>query len=210
MEDYKKITGYIESLYKSKEYLLQKSYVKDMEVKKYIPTVDDCTANFLRLLIKLTKPMKILEIGTSVGYSTTSMALEVKEYGGKITTIEFDENVAAQAEQNFKAAGVDNTITLLKGDAMDIVAKLDGEYDMIFQDVDKRLYAKLLPDCIKLLKKGGTLISDDALFPVLDMDEKWNYLIKPVKDYNEQIMKCQELDSVLLPIEDGMMFSVKL
>jgi|WetSurMetagenome_2_1015567.scaffolds.fasta_scaffold01736_13 predicted O-methyltransferase YrrM len=95
MEDYEKITEYIGSLYKRKEYLLQKSNVKDMEIKKYISTVDDCTANFLRLLIKLAKPMNILEIGTSVGYSTTSMALEVKEYGGKITTIEFDEKVAS-------------------------------------------------------------------------------------------------------------------
>jgi predicted O-methyltransferase YrrM len=144
MEDYKKITRYIESLYKSKEYLLQKSYVKDMEVKKYIPTVDDCTANFLRLLIKLTKPMNILEIGTSVGYSTTSMALEVKEYGGKITTIEFDENVASQAEQNFKNAGVDNTITLLKGDAMDIVAKTRRRIQYDFSGCRQKIVCKVV------------------------------------------------------------------
>ncbi len=67
---------------------------------------------------------------------------------------------------------------------MDIVAKLDEKYDMIFQDVDKRLYAKLLPNCIKILKKGGTLISDDTLFPVHDMDKKWDYIIEPVKEYN--------------------------
>jgi len=208
--DYDKVTEYIQSLYKNKEYLLQEKYVKNMEVKNYIPTVDDCTANLLRLLIKLLKPKKILEIGTSVGYSTTSMALEIEEYGGHITTIEFDEKVADQAESNFKAAGVDKSITLLRGDALAIIEKLEGEYDMIFQDVDKKLYSQLLPNCANLLKKGGILLSDDALFPVMDLDPKWTDQIEPIKKYNEEIMKFKGLDSVLLPIEDGIMFSIKV
>lgn len=203
------VSNYIQSLYKQKEVLTQKEYTSDMHVKEYIPTVDDESAAFLRLLIHLVKPKHILEIGTSVGFSTVSMALAAKPFGGKVTTIEFDDVVATQAEENFKKSGTADSITLLRGDTVEILQQLHGSYDIIFQDVDKRLYSLLLPSCLRLLASCGLLLSDDALFPILNLAKRWENQIAPVRSYNELLMRTPELESVLLPVGDGLMLSRK-
>lgn len=207
--DFDKINEYINGLYGKKETLNRHEFIKRTKLKDFIPVVDDDVARFLKLMIKLTKPMKILEIGTSIGYSTTSMASILKEYGGKITTIEFDEKVARQAKQNFINAGVDDCIEIKMGDAKKIVPGLSEKYDLIFQDVDKHLYPVLFNDCLRLLKKGGMLIAEDTLFPVLDLDEKWHDLIEPIREFNDLVINCPELDSTLLPIGDGVIAAIK-
>lgn len=207
--EYEKIVEYINQLYEKKSFVKQEDFTAYMQLKEYIPTVNDEAACFLRLLIRLTKPKNILEIGTSVGYSTASMAFAVKEYGGQITTIEFDDKAADQAEKNFIKAGIYENIRIIRGDAREILQNLSGTYDLIFQDVDKKLYSALLDDCIRLLNRNGILLSDDALFPVIDLDEKWNDLIEPIHIYNEKVMCHPQLESVLIPIGDGIMMSVK-
>ena len=207
--EFEKITDYIQALYQKKPFLKQADYTSHMKLKGYIPTVDDEMACFLRLLIRIAKPKNILEIGTSVGFSTVSMALAAKGYGGRITTIEYDRRAADQAEENFMKAGVLECVMIKRGDAREILRNLSGEYDLIFQDVDKKLYDVLLDDCIRLLKKDGILLSDDALFPVLGLDKKWGDLAEPVGKYNELVIGCSRLESALLPIGDGVMVSVK-
>ncbi len=208
--EFEKVSEYIHELYKNKPFLSQHNYTSGMELQDYTPTVDDEAAAYLRLILKITQPKRILEIGTSVGFSTASMASVAKTYGGHITTIEFDEKVADQAEKNFLKAGLTAYITVKRGDAREILHDLTEPYDLIFQDVDKRLYPVLLNDCIRLLNKGGILLSDDALFPVFDMEEEWGHLVEPIRQYNEIVMKHPQLDSVLLPIGDGIMMSAKL
>lgn len=137
------------------------------------------------------------------------MAQILKEYGGKITTIEYDEKVADQAKQNFVNAGVEEYIELKLGDAKKILPGIQEKYDLVFQDVDKRLYSFLFNDCLRILKTGGILIAEDTLFPVLDLDVKWHELIKPIEQFNELVVNCPELDSTLLPIGDGVIFAVK-
>lgn len=205
-----RIAAYIHDLYEKKSFLRQTQFTSSMNLKEYIPTVDDEVACFLRVLIQAVRPVKILEIGTSVGYSTASMALAVKEYGGHITTIEFDDKAAEQAEKNFLNVGVSEFITLKCGDAAKILPELTGQYDLIFQDVDKKLYPVLLNDCIRILRKGGIMIADDALFPILELDQKWEDQIEPIRNYNELVMESPQLDSVLLPIGDGIMMSTKI
>lgn len=203
------ITKYINDLYSKKLFLKEEDYTSHMQLKQYVPTVDNEAACFLRLLIRIAKPKNILEIGTSVGFSTASMALAVKEYGGHITTIEFDKKAADQAEINFAKANVSEIITLKRGNARYILKDLKCQYDMIFQDVDKRLYPVLLSDCIRLLNHNGILLSDDALFSLMDLDEKWSSQIEPIRQYNELIMANPSLESILLPVGDGIMMSVK-
>lgn len=104
--DYLKVNNYIEELYSSTNKINRKTYQDMTELKDFIPVVDDDVARYLKVLIMIKRPKRILEIGTSIGYSTTSMAEAVKSFGGKITTVEYDEKVAKQAKDNFERTGV--------------------------------------------------------------------------------------------------------
>ncbi len=210
MDTFEEYRLYIESLYRSKTVLQRDNFISQTGWKEFIPLVDDDAARFLQLILQLKRPLKILEIGTSLGFSTTSMALAAQQYGGSIITIEFDADVAEQAQKNFRQTGVDDTIQLLRSDALQIVPNFpDAYFDMIFQDVDKRLYPVLLDDCVRILKSGGVLVGDDALFPVMALDEKWKDQIAPMREFNELVAASPQLDSMLLPVGDGMMVAVK-
>lgn len=208
--NFNKVNNYIEDLYSAIGSLNKKTFINQTNTKDFIPVVDEDVARLLQLLIKVKMPMRILEIGTSIGYSTTSMAKTVQEYGGEITTIEFDEIVAYHAKENFIKAGVDNVIDLRIGDAREIIPNLTDTYDMIFQDVDKNLYPLLFNDCIRLLNKGGLLLAEDTLFPVLELDSKWWNLVEPIKEFNKLVIDCRQLESTILPIGDGVTVAIKL
>ena len=137
------------------------------------------------------------------------MATALKEWQGKVVTIEFDDQVARQAHLNFERAGVDTIIEQKTGDAREIMPQLSGEFDLIFLDVDKRLYAPLLTDCVRLLRRGGLLVAEDTLFPVLDLDPKWHYLIEPIETFNRLILEQPDLESTILPVGDGVTVALK-
>lgn len=202
------INEYISGLYAGQEGWDQ--YVEKTELKEFIPVVDDDVARLLKLLLYLVRPKRVLEIGTSIGYSTTSMAKVVREYGGKIFTVEFDKQVAEQALSNFDRTGVSDCIELLIGDAEEVVPQLETGFDFIFLDVDKRLYSKLLPSCVHLLRRGGVLAAEDTLFPVIDLDPKWHYLIAHIDEFNRLVCANDELESTILPIGDGVTIAVKI
>lgn len=205
-----KYQAYIESLYSGKESLRREDFVNKTGWKDFVPVVDDDAARFLQLILRMKKPENILEIGTSIGFSTTSMALTAREYGGRITTIEFDRTAAEQAKNNFKRSGVEDVVQIKLGDACQIVPGFpDSSFDLIFQDVDKRLYPILLKDCIRILKTGGILIADDALFPAMELDPKWNEQVGPISEFNRLIAAAPDLESTLLPVGDGMIVAVK-
>lgn len=163
----------------------------------------------LQTWVKIIRAKNILEIGTSIGYSATSMAQIVKEFKGHITTIEYDKNVAEQAKENFIKSEVDDIIDIKIGDAKEIVPNLNKKYDLIFQDVDKRLYPILLEDCIKLLRPGGLLVAEDTLFPIIDLDHKWHYLIPSIEEFNKLVINDDRLESTILPIGDGVTIALK-
>ena len=205
-----KYRAYVEDLYRVKGSLRRKEFVNKTGWKDFVPVVDDDAARFLQLMLQMKKPKNILEIGTSIGFSAASMALTAKEYDGKITTIEFDSAAAEQAKRNFERSGVDNIVQRMLGDALRIVPDFsDGSFDFIFQDVDKRLYPVLLEDCIRILKTGGIFIADDALFPAMELDPKWNDQVDPMREFNRLIVAAPDLESTLLPIGDGMVVAVK-
>lgn len=206
----KKTGQFIGSLYRQKEVLTKDEFVRLTNWKDFIPVVDDDVARFLRLILMIKKPKRILEIGTSIGYSATNMALSAQEYGGRIVTLEYNPKAAAQARENFRRAGVGSVIEIREGDALEILPSLDsGSFDLVFQDADKRLYSRLLPECVRILAPGGVFLADDALFPVMDLDEKWLDLIHPMEEFDRKIAASPELLSTLLPIGDGLIAAVK-
>ncbi|MCH4239195.1 MAG: O-methyltransferase [Oscillospiraceae bacterium] len=205
-----KYQTYIESLYGAKSSMSKEDFVSKTSWKDFVPVVDDDAARFLQFVLQMKKPKKILEIGMSIGFSTTSMALTAQEYGGKITTIEFDRTACKQARSNFVRSGVDDVIQIMFGDARQVVPDFSsGSFDFIFQDADKRLYPGLLKDCIRILKPGGVFIADDTLFPVMDLDDRWNDQIESIRIFNRLVADSSELDSTLLPIGDGMIVAIK-
>lgn len=207
-----RVSDYIQGLYE-KQQLTQSQYIGGTELQDFGSVVDDDVARMLQVLITIARPKKILEIGTSIGFSTVTMAKAISLHGGKITTIELDHKVAAQAKKNFERIGVKDQIEVKIGDARTIVADMDEEFDFIFQDVgDKTLYDAMLDDYTRLLKPGGILLAEDALFPVFEFNSEYSYLNDmrgSLDQFNRNIANSPHFESTLLPIGDGLMVAVK-
>lgn len=203
------VNDYINNLYSKTTELSKTAYKNKTALRDFTPTIDTEVARFLDLIIGVVKPEAILEIGTSIGYSTTTMAKAVKAWHGKITTIEYDRTVAKQAQENFKREMVDDVIELQEGDARIIVPTLEGPYDLIFQDADKNLYPELYEDCLQLLSKRGIFIADDTLFPIIDLGKEWKSLIPPIEKFNAMTIADQRVKSTILPIGDGVTVIVR-
>ena len=127
-----------------------------------VPIIRKEMGNLLKVLLLLKQPQKILEVGTAVGYSSILMSENMPQ-NCRITTIENYEKRIPVAKNNFKRAGKEEVITLLEGDAMDILKELDGTYDFIFMDAAKGQYINFLPELLRLMPAGGLLISDNVL-----------------------------------------------
>ena len=127
-----------------------------------VPVIRPQMQSFLKVLLAMQQPKQILEVGTAIGFSALLMA----EYGPEdchITTIEKYEKRIPLARENFKKAGREDRITLLEGDATEILKELEGPYDLIFMDAAKGQYIHFLPDILKLMPEGGVLLSDNVL-----------------------------------------------
>jgi predicted O-methyltransferase YrrM len=207
--DLKKANTYISSLYGAEQPLLKEAFIRATELKNFTEVVDDDVARMMKLVILIHKPKRVLEIGTSIGFSTCSMASILKQIGGRITTLEYDPVVAAQAQRNFDRMGLADVIHLRVGDAAEIIPTLDKGYDLIFQDADKRLYPRLLDACLDLLNPGGILMAEDTLFPVMDLDPGYHDLIEPIDRFNHLVSEKQGVLSTLLPLGDGLSIAVK-
>ena len=126
-----------------------------------IPVADDETLQFLLLTLAMTKPLRILEIGTAVGLSSVAMLLACPN--AKLTTIELEEERYIEAKRNFVDFGVTDRVTAHLGDTGEILAMMDGEFDFVFLDGPKAQYEKYLFDLKRMMKKGGVLFADDVL-----------------------------------------------
>lgn len=171
-----------------------------------LPIIPLATARLLTFLVATIRAERILEIGTAIGCSTIWLARAAQRHGGYVTTIEISERLAEEAQTNIERAGLIEAVTILIRDAERIVPQLTEPFDLIFQDGDKGLYPRLLSDCLRLLRKGGLLVADDALFPAMDVGEGWT---EAVHRYNEMIFAHPDLESVILPVGDGVAVSLK-
>ncbi|MEE3482412.1 MAG: O-methyltransferase [Lachnospiraceae bacterium] len=129
--------------------------------KEGIPILRKDSQNLLRLLIAMQQPERILEIGTAVGFSASVMAL--CDTNVNITTLELDETAAARAETNFKALGLSQRVTLIRGDAAETLRGLTGPFDFVFMDAAKGQYPVYFEEVKRLLSPGGLLVTDNCL-----------------------------------------------
>lgn len=183
------------------------------EIERYalenqVPIIRKPTQSLLRFILTYAKPKDILEVGTAIGFS----ALLMSEYAGadcKITTIEKYEKRIPIARSNFRKAGRADQITLLEGDAVDILKKLQGPYDMIFMDAAKGQYIHFLPDALRLLAPGGLLVSDNVLQDGDVVESRYalprreRTIHARMREYLYELKHQSGLETVILPVGDG-------
>ena len=182
--------------------------------ENYVPIIRREMQSFLKVMLQIASPHLILEVGTAVGFSTLLMS----EYAPKdcrITTIENYEKRIPIARENFKKAGKEEQITLLEGDAAQILKTLEGSYDFIFMDAAKAQYINFFPDVLRLLKKGGILISDnvlqdgDIIESHFAVERRNRTIYKRMREYLYVLKNHEELETSIIPLGDGVTLSIK-
>lgn len=187
--------------------------LEDYAEKNSVPIVQPETAKLLETLMCLKRPARILEVGCAIGYSAILMANYLAECGS-ITTLEWDAETAEIARKNIEKAGLSDKITVICNDAKEVLPTLTGEYDVIFLDGPKAHYIYMLNDCIRLLKKGGMIISDNILYKGMVADDEHVIrrkitIVKRLRRFISAQMQRNELETVILPVGDGVTVAVK-
>ena len=179
-----------------------------------VPIIRKEMGNLLKVLLQLVQPERILEVGTAVGYSSILMSENMPQ-NCTITTIENYDKRIPVAKNNFKRAGKENVITLIEGDALEVLKTLDGPYDFIFMDAAKGQYINYLPDIKRVLRKGGLLISDNILQEGEIVESRYavtrrNRTIHArIREYVYELTHSEDFVTSIVPIGDGITLSVK-
>ena len=183
-------------------------------IETYVPIIRKEMQSFLKVLLAMNRPARILEVGTAIGFSAILMA-EYNPVPCQITTIENYEKRIPIARENFARAGKAEMITLLEGDAAEVLKTLEEPFDFIFMDAAKGQYVHFMPDVLRLLKKDGVLVSDNVLQDGDIIESRYvvtrrnRTIHKRMRDYLYQLTHHDELVTSILPIGDGITLSVK-
>ncbi len=205
------VNEYIRKTIKPGEGLLLE--LEQYAAENHVPIIRPETASLLIVLGRLVKPDRILEIGTAIGYSSILLSGILAD-GGRIDTIERNDVMVIKAHENIKRAGLADTIAVIAGDAAEVLCCLDKKYDMIFMDAAKGQYPEFLPQCLRMLKNGGLLVSDNVLYKgMVASDElvvrRKKTIVNRMRAYLDSICSDPSLDTSILPVGDGVALSYK-
>ena len=205
------VEEYIRTTLKDKEGLLRELEIYAEEHN--VPIVHKEVSDLLKVLLKVDKPKNILEVGCAIGYSSILFATTVGDEV-KITTVERNEAMIEREKENIKRAGFENNITILEGDAEELLPKVEGKFDMIFLDAAKGQYKLFYDMVIDKLKVGGLLISDNILYKGMVAHDDFvvrrkKTIVKRMRNYLDYICNCEYLSTSLIPIGDGVALSYK-
>lgn len=179
-----------------------------------VPIIRKEMQSFLKLLLAIKKPERILEVGTAVGFSAVLMA-EYTRGSARITTIENYEKRIPIARGNFRRAGKEDQITLLEGDAAELLPTLEGTFDLIFMDAAKGQYIHFLPEVLRLLAPEGILVSDNVLQDGDILESRFivtrrnRTIHKRMRKYLYVLTHHEELTTAVLPVGDGITVSTR-
>ena len=180
-----------------------------------VPIIRPSMQSFLKLLLAIKQPKKILEVGTAIGFS----ALLMSEYGPEdchITTIEKYEKRIPLAKENFAKAGKEDCITLLEGDAVEILKELEGTYDFIFMDAAKGQYIYYMPEVVRLLEKDGVFVTDnvlqdgDIIESRFAVERRNRTIHSRMREYLYELKHHSLLETSIIPLGDGVALSTKV
>lgn len=160
----------------------------------------------LKMLVRMAQPMRLLEIGTFTGYSALCMA-EGLPVGGHIDTIEIDDELEAFIRQNFVQSPYNELITLHIGDARQVVPQIDGTFDFVFIDADKREYRDYYELVLPRVRCGGFILADNTLWDgkvLIENPPSGDHQTIAVKQFNDFIAADPRIEKVILPLRDGL------
>ena len=207
-----RISTYINSLDKGNSEFLNE--LRRQAMADDVPIIRQETEKLLKVLIRMKQPERILEVGTAVGYSALVMAAEMPETS-TVTTIEKYEKRIPIARENFSRAG-ETRITLLEGDAAEVLKELKGSYDFIFMDAAKGQYLHFFPEIMRLLAAGGVLVSDNVLQDGEIIESHFlvarrnRTIYGRMREYLYTLTHHTALQTAVVPIGDGITISTKL
>ncbi len=207
-----RLVTYINSLETGNTEILDE--IEREALRSDVPIIRKEMQTFLKVFLAMKRPARILEVGTAVGFSAILMA-EYNPDACEIITIENYEKRIPIARENFKRAGKESVITLLTGDAKEVLPTIEEPFDFIFMDAAKGQYIHFLPEVLRLLKSGGTLISDnvlqdgDIIQSRFAVTRRNRTIHKRMREYLYTLTHHEELTTAVLPIGDGITVSVK-
>ena len=178
-----------------------------LAVNFFAPGVSFLQIIFLEFMVNMKKPLRILELGTAIGYSAIIMH-DAAGCNPHITTIERSEEMIKYAKENIKAYGLEDKITIEAGDCLEVLEKLEEPYDLIFMDAGKGHYNHFLPHCLRLLKDDGIIIADNVLFRGMvatdDLVKRRKItIVKRMRTYLDMVSQDENLITSVIPMGDG-------
>ena len=184
----------------------------DMEeyaLARNFPIVGPLVGRLLYVMAKSTQAKRILELGSGFGYSAYWFAKALGKEGEVICT-EGNPDNADHAKSYFTRAKLSHKITFLVGDALKLIDTIEGQFDIIFNDIDKHQYPKAYRKALPRLRKGGILISDNVLWSGKVLNHKPDADTAGILTYNRLIYSSKELFSTIIPLRDGVSLSIKV
>lgn len=211
MINYEYITEYIRATIKPNTGLLAE--LEQYAGENHVPVIQPEVAAFMKVMGKTLAPARILEVGTAIGYSAILFSGFLKS-GGKIDTIERNEQMIELARKNIKAAGLQNTINVIAGDAMEVLSCLDKRYDMIFLDAAKGQYAEFLELSKRMLVPGGLLVSDNVLYKGMVAADalvvrRKKTIVTRMRSFLKALCQDESFETGIIPIGDGVAISYR-
>lgn len=204
---------YINSLDKGNTEILDT--IEREALDDFVPIIRKEMQSFLKVLLAMQRPKRILEVGTAVGFSSILMA-EYNPVECEIVTIENYDKRIPVARNNFVRAGKENMITLIEGDAAEVLKTLETPFDMIFMDAAKGQYIHFMPDILRLLKVNGVLVSDNVLQDGDIIESHYavtrrnRTIYKRMREYLFELTHREDLVTAVLPVGDGITLSTKV
>ncbi len=203
-----RLADYIDALANRDDAALRR--IEEEGLKDDWPIVGAAEGSFLHILAKAMGARRILELGTAIGYSGTWWARALPP-GGELITVEADPDTAKIAEANLETTGVRDRVTLLVGPAQEILDDLEGPFDLIFVDINKEGYPEVLEPCIRKLRAGGLLVTDNVIWhgAVANPKDRSRDTVA-IRTYNERLARDPRMLASILPERDGVSVAIKL
>ena len=173
------------------------------------PIVGAAEGSLLYILARAIGARRVLELGTAIGYSGSWLARALPDRG-ELVTVERNPGTADIARRNFEAVGVADKVRVEVGEATEVLPRLRGPFDMVFNDIDKAHYLAVLPHCLRLVRVGGLLVTDNVLWQGGVARGSRSREARTIRDYNEALARDPRVVVAIVPLRDGVSIALKV